>query len=174
MCINVKSLYCTPETNTTLLCQLHFNFLKGEKKQDLKGVVSQLQVLKVGVHNAGLKLFAPKGDTLDIEFPPNYGSLCTSWGLQQDCLSISYPLKCGFFSFAQCVGIAELVFRVFFPEEIGPHLAIDSVCLWEEVSSGSSYLPVLNQNFEISLLKSYLYSLVHYSIIHNSQNMKST
>ena len=78
MCINVKSLYCTPETNTTLLCQLHFNFLKGEKKKDLKGVVSQLQVLKVGVHNAGLKLFAPKGDTLDIEFPPNYGSLCTS------------------------------------------------------------------------------------------------
>ena len=41
-----------------------------------------------------------------------------------------------FFSFAQYVGVAQLDF-VFFSEEILSHIAVDLVCLGEEVSSGS-------------------------------------
>lgn len=48
-----------------------------------------------------------------------------------------------FSSFACCEGIAQLVFRS--PsEEILPYKAVDSVCPWEEVSSGSSYVATLN------------------------------
>ena len=36
-----------------------------------------------------------------------------------------------------------------FQEEIGPFVAVDSVCLWEEVSSGFSYIFMLNQNMEL-------------------------
>lgn len=39
-------------------------------------------------------------------------------------------------SFAQCKGIAQLVFRSF-SEEIITYVAVDSVCLAEEASSGS-------------------------------------
>lgn len=48
-----------------------------------------------------------------------------------------------FFSFATCVGVAQLVFRPL-SEEIVPCAAVDTVCLWDEVSSGSSYIAVLN------------------------------
>ena len=36
-----------------------------------------------------------------------------------------------------------------FQEEIGPFVTVDSVCLWEEVSSGFSYIFMLNQNMEL-------------------------
>ena len=41
-----------------------------------------------------------------------------------------------FFSFPTCAGVAQLVFRPF-SEEIVPRVAVDLVCPWEEVSSGS-------------------------------------
>ena len=60
---------------------------------------------------------------------------------------MSQPLthsNVGFFSFAQCVVVAQPTFR-FFSEEVVPHLAVDSVCTWEDVSSGSFYVAILNR-----------------------------
>ena len=41
-----------------------------------------------------------------------------------------------FFSLSTRVGVAQLVFRSF-SEEIAPRVAVDPVCPWEELSSGS-------------------------------------
>lgn len=41
------------------------------------------------------------------------------------------------------VGVAQLVF-VCILEEIFPYVTADLVCLWEDVSSGSSYVTVLS------------------------------
>lgn len=47
--------------------------------------------------------------------------------------------------FTRCEGVTPPVFR-FFSEEIVPYIAINSVCLWQEVSLGSSYVAILNRN----------------------------
>lgn len=55
------------------------------------------------------------------------------------CLSISYSFhRAFFFSLfaAQCVGATQLVSE-FLLEGIVPYVAVDSVFLWEEVSSGA-------------------------------------
>ena len=48
-----------------------------------------------------------------------------------------------FFSFSTHVGVAQLVFRPF-SEEIVACVAVDSVCPWEEVSSGSWWIAILS------------------------------
>ena len=51
--------------------------------------------------------------------------------------SLSYRgLPCGPSLVRWMLGVAQPVFR-FLPEEIVPCVVVDSVCLWEEVSSGS-------------------------------------
>lgn len=55
-----------------------------------------------------------------------------------------------FFSFVQNGGATQLVLG-FFHEEIVPYVAVDSVCLCEEVSSGSRYVTTLNQKLFIHL-----------------------
>lgn len=52
-------------------------------------------------------------------------------------LCLSYPSQCGPFFFCP-VGAVHLLFRSF-SEVNGPYVAVDLVCLWEEVSSGFSY-----------------------------------
>lgn len=47
-------------------------------------------------------------------------------------------------------GVAQLVFRLF-SEEIVPCIAVDSVYMWKEVSSESSYIAILNWNPSFSL-----------------------
>ena len=51
----------------------------------------------------------------------------------------------GNFSYAQCIGVALLVSR-FLLEEFSMCVAVGSVCLLEEVSSGSSHVSFLDQN----------------------------
>ena len=83
---------------------------------------------------------------LGFEFPSNFGSLFQGWVLWQDCIpACPTHFDVVFFSFAQCVVIAQPACR-YFSEEIFPYLAVDLVCLQEEVSSGSSCVTVLNQN----------------------------
>lgn len=53
-------------------------------------------------------------------------------------------------SFARCVGVTQRVSRLF-PEETVADINVDSLCLWEEVSSGSSR--VTNVDPFIPLLK---------------------
>lgn len=57
-------------------------------------------------------------------------------------LSLSH-FSVSLFSFAQFEGVGQLVFRSF-SEDIVPYVAVDLVCLWEEVSSGSFYVTILN------------------------------
>ena len=56
--------------------------------------------------------------------------------------TLSYLLS---FSFAKYEVITQPGFKVFL-RGIVPYLAIDLVCLWEEVSSGYSHVTILNQN----------------------------
>lgn len=51
-------------------------------------------------------------------------------------------------SFTQCIGVSQPVFRVCFcfSEKVVPYVAVDLVCLWEDVSSGSCYVTILNGN----------------------------
>lgn len=47
------------------------------------------------------------------------------------------------FNFAFYLFVCLCVFR-FFPEEVVPYVVVDSVCLWEKVSSGCFYITILN------------------------------
>ena len=70
------------------------------------------------------------------------------------------PSNLGVSSFTRCVGVTRLVSE-FLSEGIAPCVAVDSVCLWEEVSSGapscrhlgpdrSSYLEMVNRTWEVT------------------------
>lgn len=63
------------------------------------------------------------------------------------CLSLSYLLSYVFFSFPQCKGVSLPVFSFFPPEEIVAYVAVDSMCLWEKVNPGASYVNIFNQNY---------------------------
>ena len=64
------------------------------------------------------------------------------------CLNLSYPFRCEFFSSMWCVGVAQLVLG-FLSEEIVLYVAVDLVCLWDEVSSAASYIADLNQKSQV-------------------------
>ena len=57
-------------------------------------------------------------------------------------------LMCFFITFALHEGVVPLVFSIF-SEEIILNVAVDPVCPWEEVSSGFSYLTILNWNLRL-------------------------
>lgn len=48
-------------------------------------------------------------------------------------------LDVGFFSLTRCGGFVQLVSE-FLLEGIAPYVAVDSVCLWEKLSLGASYI----------------------------------
>lgn len=121
--------------------------------------LSKLDVLGAHLSEAGLKSWMP--DVGFKPFPPlgggrrNSGFWVPSWlwvitmwvvGFMVTlCLSPSYLLPCWFFfSFIQCGGVSQLVWGFFYPEEVIPSTAVDSVYLWEEVSSRPSYNTILN------------------------------
>ena len=75
------------------------------------------------------------------------------WGLWWDCISASSTHFVGFFFFffPMCRSSSPS-FRFCcccccFPEEIVPYLAVDLVCLLEKISSGTSYIMILNQPY---------------------------
>lgn len=53
----------------------------GFQRQMFWGLLFQVLVLKPGVPNVGYKPFAPQGEALGFEFPPNFGMPCQVWGL---------------------------------------------------------------------------------------------
>lgn len=57
-----------------------------------------------------------------------------------------YSLRCGSLSLARCEGVAPPGLVLCQRKLAVPYLAIDLVCLWEEVSSGSSQAAVWNRN----------------------------
>lgn len=94
-------------------------------------------VLKVGVPCVGSQPSAPQGEAQRCEAPPGCGSL--RWGrvcgrtVSQPFL----PLRRGLFPFAGRAGAAQPGLGSV-PEQIAPRVAVDSACLWQDVSSGSS------------------------------------
>lgn len=89
-------------------------------------VLSQVQVLKVAVPDAGFKPFAPQGEAL------SFSSLIVrhhTRGWKRLCLSLSYPLRCGFPLTSLMCRICSASFQGFFSEEIAPYVAVDSVSL---------------------------------------------
>lgn len=94
-------------------------------------------VLKVGVPCVGSQPSAPQGEAQRCEAPPGCGSL--RWGRvcgrteSQPFL----PLRRGLFPFAGRAGAAQPGLGSV-PEQIAPRVAVDSACLWQDVSSGSS------------------------------------
>lgn len=47
------------------------------------GLLSQVLVLKPGVPKVGSKPFAPQGEALGFEFPPDFGMPCQVWRLEE-------------------------------------------------------------------------------------------
>lgn len=66
------------------------------------------------------------------------------------CPSLSYPIHSGPSLVCLMCRSHSVNFRFFFsffpPEEVVPCVGIDSVCLWEEVSSESYYVNIMSQN----------------------------
>ena len=56
-------------------------------------------------------------------------------------LCLSYLSQCG--PFILCCGVAVQVVLWFLSEGIAPYVAVDVLCPWEEMSSGSSYATIL-------------------------------
>lgn len=94
--------------------------------------------------------FAPGGEGPGFEFSPNCGSPCWVGSVWGECVSTFPTCFNVFFSFllisSHFPDLNELFhcfFRIFLVESV-PQVAVDSVCLGEEVSVGSSYITVLN------------------------------
>ena len=62
--------------------------------------------------------------------------------LARPCLCLFYPYWCSLFILF-CVNTVQLAFSSFSEGNI-PHIAVGLLCLWEEVSSGSSYTTTFN------------------------------
>lgn len=61
------------------------------------------------------------------------------------CLSLSQLFGCGFFLVYPMCRSCSGSFLVL-SETVVPRAVVDLVCLWEVVSSGSSYVTILSQN----------------------------
>lgn len=66
------------------------------------------------------------------------------------CPSLSNLLQCGFSLISAMCSLQPLGFL----EEILPYVALDCMYPWEEMSSGFSYINILNWNHGIFLIKS--------------------
>lgn len=107
--------------------------------------ISQVAVLRVVVPTVGFKPFTRQREAGSCEFPPNCVSLCQGWGLWWDCVwGFPTHVSVGFFLFSWCIRANQLV-SGFISEGIILYIAEHSVCLWKEVSSGLSYVAILNQ-----------------------------
>lgn len=91
----------------------------------------------------GFRTFTPQGEAWDFEFPPDCGVAAPAVGLWQDCVSASPTcLHVGCPRSSVCRSCLASVWGLGFSQEIIPY--VDSVCLWEKVSSGSFYVTILN------------------------------
>lgn len=112
-----------------------------------RGFISQAEVLKVVVPSVGSKPYTPQREAGSCELPPSL-SLLQGW----DCVwGFPAHFRVGVFSLASRVRVTQVVSR-FLSEGIVLCVAEDSVCLWEEVSSGFSFVTVLNQKSNLWIL----------------------
>lgn len=99
--------------------------------------------------DVGSKSFVP------LEKAGNYSlptvRCCTEGGIYGKSVS-AFPtcFSVGIFPFAQSVGATSPI-SGFLLEGIFPCVAVDSVCLWEEMRSGDSYVPTLDLKTHFAL-----------------------
>lgn len=110
--------------------------------------LSALGVLGVHLLGGSLKSWAPDVASKPLASLGKLGivrfHLIVCCGAGVGLYGKTVSLQCGvFFSFTSCVGAAQLVSE-FLSEGIVSCIFIDLVCLWEELSSGSSCVTILN------------------------------
>ena len=97
------------------------------------------------VFNAKSQMCSPNSsllwETLGVRHSLPTASRCAGWVLWQEHVFPMY-FSVGLFSFAWCVVVTQLVYGLF-SEEIALCVAVHSVYLWEEVSSGAFYVAIL-------------------------------
>lgn len=108
----------------------------GFQRKMFWGLVSQVQVLKVGVPEVGVQIVCSPGRSSWLSFPPDCGSLYGRWGLRLDCVPTSLRLLCRL-SLISLVQTSCSGFR-FFSEKVVQYVVTDSACLWKEMSLESS------------------------------------
>lgn len=113
---------------------------------EVLGLVSPVQVFKVGMPYEGFKPLLQDLSSLPIVYH------CTRGEGYDEIVSQPSPTCFD----VGCVGV-QLVFR-FFSDEIIPYVTVYSLYPWEEVSSESPKVTILNWNLGVAkFLSSYLY-----------------
>lgn len=111
------------------------------------GLISQVQILKVGMSNKDFKAYIPREKLQFLSPFLIVGHLATGWVYGKNVSQPFLPALMFLFVYLSDKLVTLLVFGVFiFSEEIVPYVAVDSVYLWKEMNSGSSYIGILNQN----------------------------
>lgn len=108
--------------------------------------LSYVQILKVGVPDLGYKTFAPRGEAPGFEFLTSVSDNAGD-GVYGKIVSQPFLPALMWFSSLICpMWRGCSISFLFFPEEIVAYIAIDLKRSGEEMSSGSSYIAILNQN----------------------------
>lgn len=96
------------------------------------GLVSQVQVLKLGVSVGGFKPFSSWGEALGSEFSSDWDITVWEGGIYGKTVSqpLLSPSMWFLFLFASCVAVAQPGLS-FFSEAFIPYVATDFVCLWD-------------------------------------------
>ena len=117
-------------------------------------------------------LFRPQDKIPSYELPSNCGLQHQSWEfMARLCHGLSYPFRSGFLHICLMWRIVPPVFS-FSLEATIPYMAVDLACSWEEVSSGSSYIAIVNQNLQfLTLFHLFIHSFNKYM---SPQNVPGT
>lgn len=102
-----------------------------------------MRALKVRILDLWSKPCTPLGEVESWRFCPDSLALCWGQGLWGTCV-LAFPncFNVGIFPFTPCVGVTQLIYE-FLSEEISPLVAVHSVHLWMEGSSGASCVALL-------------------------------
>ena len=116
-----------------------------------QGFIFQVLVLKFGVRDVVYKPLIPQRETLVLLVSSKlWIMMCAGWGKVSKIVSQPFLPTSGWFPpdvkrlFFQFLLV--FCFALFPLEELVLYIAVDLVCSWEEINSGSSYLTILNQN----------------------------
>lgn len=115
---------------------------------------SKLAVLRAHLWGAGLKSwvsvekepFAPRGKVSNLD-------CCARWGVYGEITSTySTCFYEAFFLFALCEEVILPALRGGGSQKTAPRAVMDLLCLWEEASSGPSYLTMFSRNLRYVLV----------------------
>lgn len=102
-----------------------------------------MQALRAGVSKVGFKLFPPQGE-VGVLSSRLILSCCAGGGFYEIVFSL-LPALMWLFSFAQCRGVAQLVFGLS-SEAVVPPVAVNAVCLGGGEFRVFFYITLLNHN----------------------------